>query len=93
MSPDSRDSNLGPNRFLNFSAPAGNQTQAPGGGPNAEGINMPSAMEALQANNHGLLIRGHRPFTQGNSPVTEISTRELIQGQGHHNLPIALPRE
>ncbi len=43
-------------------APVGNRTPAPGGGSSAEGINMPSAMEALQADIQGLLIGGDRPL-------------------------------
>jgi hypothetical protein len=54
---------------------------------------MPSAMEALQADIHGLLIGGRPPSPQGNSPVTETSSSEVARGQGRHNIPIALPRE
>ncbi len=73
-------------------APVGNRTPAPGGGSSAEGINMPSAMEALQADKPAYLL-GATALSSRSGPVIETSSSEAVRGQGRHNLPIALPRE
>jgi len=95
MSPSSQDSNLGPYRlFLRFlTALAGDQTPVPRGEPNSEASTCQVEWEANQVLIQGLDPEGQCHFILGSCPVTETHSSRESWGQGHHNLPIALPRE
>ena len=95
MSPSSRDSNLGPYRlFLRFlTARAGDRTPVPSGEPNSEASTCQVQWEANQVLIQGLDPEGQCHFILGLCPVTETHSSRESWGRGHHNLPIALPRE